>query len=408
MTKISRYILVLIAVMVSSIVLPELYWMAVEKPDRIPYIHYSCMIDDFTFKDMTNEHYSDSKGNSYTQGEYEALLPLLFSRQLMIDKNLPDTIRGVAFDMHIFAKARCHSRIRPVDINQPQPKLFPLYESESGRINLTQPEDVFRINWRMEFINAESNTIDEEKSRMYSAALYHKGFQFPAKIIAGIPTTRKTCDEGYLIVDDKDQLFHLKMIKSKPYIKKVDLPQGLELKHITCVDFKDKLYYAYLIAQDNGIYILTQDDYELEKIPITDYDTDTKTIQFKGDYFHYNISLQHEGVHKTYALNKDFEIVDTHTWIWPTREETTEGKVSASIFPFELSIKDENTRFVCLYPEKPRGLIWMIINLGFVMIQLLLIRKRGLNIKNQILDIIVVAITGVFGFIAVNAFPNKW
>lgn len=394
--------------MVTAIVLPELYWVAFDKPIKTPYVQYSCILNDFTIYIAKEESRTDKKGNSYTREEYEATLPLMYTRQLMIDQRMPDTIRGIEADMHIFGKARSFSRIRPVDFQAPLPELYPLIESESGRANLEFPEDFFRINWRMEFINANTNEIDEAQSRKYSAPLYHEGFKFPAKLIAGIPSTRKSCDEGYLVVDSEDQLFHVKKVKDVPFIQKVTLPEGLTFKHISCVDFKDKLYYAYLISEDNGIYILTQDDYELVRLPIEDYIAEEHQLKIQGDYFNYNITLVSDSTQKTYATDKDFNILDTYTYSWLPRQERMVGKISASLFPFELSLTSGTSRFISLYPTLPKGFVWIISNFVFVLVQLVLIKKRGRKLSTQLVDIVMVAITGIFGFITVNAFPNKF
>ena len=47
MVKISRYILVVIAVVGFAITLPKLYWMAFSTPNRAPFIMYSCIENDF-------------------------------------------------------------------------------------------------------------------------------------------------------------------------------------------------------------------------------------------------------------------------------------------------------------------------------------------------------------------------
>ncbi len=408
MTKLSRYILVIIAIIVGAITLPELYWMAFDKPVKVPLVHYSCEIEDFTIFDMKAKKYSDAAGNAYTREEYERLLPLRYITQLSMDERMPDSIKGVESDMHTFSRARSFLRMRPVDFHLPLPKLYPLIESESGRANLELPEDVFRIDWRVDFINCNTNKIDEEKSRLYSAALFHKGFEFPAKIISGLPTTRKSRDDGYLIIDSKDQLFHLKMIKSEPYIHKVIVPEGLQFKFIKCVDNRDRLYYAYLLGEDNGIYILTQDNYKLIRWPIDDYLADKHQLRISGDYFNYNINIQSEDKLKCYALDKNYQLVDTYEYSWTPNSEKTVGKIAASIFPFTFSLESPVSRFIKLYPTCPRGFIWIILNLILVMVQISIIRKRHVELKNNVLDFALILISGIFGFIAVNIFPNKW
>jgi len=408
MTKISRYILVFIAIIVGAITLPQLYWMAFDKPISIPLAHYSCIIDDFTIYNVKDKTYQDAEGHSYTRDEYEQLLPLRYITQLTMDERMPDSIKGVESDMHVFARARSFTRIRPVDFHLPQAKLYPLIESESGRARLELPDDVFRVDWRVDFIDCNTNEVNEEKSRLFSAALYHKGFAFPAKMIAGLPTTRKSRDDGYFIIDAEDQLFHLKMIKGEPYIKKVEIPEGLQFKHIQCVDNKDRLYYAYLLGEDGGIYILTQDDYKLIRWPIDDYLADEHTLLISGDYFNYHVSIQSKDKLKCYALNKNYEVVDTYEYTWTPNSEKTVGKIASTIFPFSLSLESPISRYIKFYPRMPKGFVWILINLILVGAQITIIRKREVKLKNNVLDLILIGLGGVFAFIAVNIFPNKW
>ena len=49
MKNISRYILVAIAVLAFVVALPQLYWLAFEKPIGSPFIMYSCVDNDFVF-----------------------------------------------------------------------------------------------------------------------------------------------------------------------------------------------------------------------------------------------------------------------------------------------------------------------------------------------------------------------
>ena len=138
MERLSRYILVLIAIITCSVMLPQLYWMAFDKPIKAPLVMYSCTDDDFLIFQNENEKVEriDTHGNSYTREEYEQKLPMMYTRQLLVSGTMPDTIKGVAMDMHALNKAKSVFNFKPDAMNSPQPRLFPLFESESGRANL--------------------------------------------------------------------------------------------------------------------------------------------------------------------------------------------------------------------------------------------------------------------------------
>lgn len=407
MEKLSRYILIFVTVVSLSVMLPKLYWMAFEKPILKPFVLYSCVEQDFFIYRVTEGIWEDSKGTQYTREQYEQKLPIMFLRQLLSSGKMPSAINGVDLDMKAITKSKSFFRLKSSDIDRPVSALYPLFESQSGRVVFEWPEDFFRITWRIEFIVAATNKVNEEKSQMFSAALYHNGFQFPAKKIVGISSLRKSCDEGYLIVDSKEQLFHLKMIKGKPYVRKVNVPEGLKFRQISCVDFKNKAFYAYLFSDKNEIYILTQSDYDLIKWPVTGFDLSKDDLKIYGDLFNFTVVIEGDDHVKAVALSPDYKLIDTYEESWQTKEKRSEGKIFASVFPVQLSLTNENSRFVRFYFSPSVGYYWLIVNFLLVIWEAGLIVMRRRNLKDHLYDLGIVAVCGIYGFIAVHIFQDK-
>lgn len=409
MVKLSRYFMVVIAITGFAIVLPELYWMAFAKPVRAPFVQYSCIENDFliqrTDSGITR---TDTRGNSYTREEYEQRLPLMFARQLLMSNTMPDSVYGIELDNHQITINRTTFRVRPKDIFAPSYGLYPLFESQSGRANLEMPEDYFRITWRMEFLDAATKQINEDKSRMFSAVLYKRGFQFPAKTIDGLPTTRKSCDEGYLVTDNANQLFHLKMVRGEPYVRKIDLPDGLTFTYISCVDFRNKRFYAYLFSEEKEIYVVTQDDYQLIKLPVGKMDPTQNEIRIFGDLFHYNVIETGDDFIRVSVLDAEFRNVDEYHETWKGKMERTEGLIFQALFPGSISMTDNQSEFIRFWFQCNKSFTWLILSVILLVLQLLIIRTRKSPVKNQIADLIIILITGVFGFLSVNIFPNKF
>lgn len=399
--------MIFIAVITLAIFIPKLYWTVFEKPIRKPIMHYSCISKQFMINRGEKE-WTDAKGNQCSRDEYERMLPMMFFKQLLASGTLPDSINGTALDMRAVSKEKSFFRLKVNEVDAPAPQLYPLFESRSGRAQLELPQDFFRITWRVDFIDASTNQILEEKSQMFSAALFHNGFVFPAELISGLPTQRKSCDEGYLIVDSKDKLFHLKMIKGKPFVKKVDIPEGLNFRYIGCVDFKNKNFYAYLVSGKNEIYILTQGDYKLIKWPVEGYDPATCDLKIYGDLFNYTVIIEAEDHIKAIALTPDYQLVDTFTESWKTKEQLQEGKIFASIFPAQLSMNSENSKFIRFYLTPSKGMNWLLVNLLLLVIHVTWLYMRKVRLKNHWVDMAVVAVCGIYGFIAIYLFPNKF
>jgi len=407
MEKIGRYIMIFIGILTLAIFIPKLYWTILEKPIRRPIIHYSCVSDQFMINRGEKE-WTDAKGNKCSRDEYEQMLPMMFFKQLLASGTMPDSIKGKLIRMPEVSREESFFKLKAEDVDAPEFDIFPMFESRSGRAKFELPEDFFRITWRIEFIDASSNSILEEKSQMFSAALYHYGFSFPAKMISGIATPRKSCDEGYFIVDSKDQLFHMKMIKGKPYVKKIDLPEGLKFKHIGCVDFKNKAFYAYLFSEKNEIYILTQDEYKLVKWPVDGYDPATCDLKISGDLFNYTVVIEANDHLKALALDKQYKLVDAYSVKWPVKEDLREGKIFASIFPAQISMTSDDSKFIRLYYKASRGYNWIFFNLGMVVLHFLWLYWQKKKLKKHIADLAIVAISGIYGFIAIHLFQNKF
>lgn len=404
----SRYILVFATIVVLSVVAPKLYRMAFEKPVKKPFIQYSCIRHDFMIYRSNEKTWTDTRGNQYTRDEYEQQLPMLFFKQLLSSGTMPDTINGVAIDIPSVSREKSFFRLKPAEIDAPAPALYPLYESQSGRAMFDWPDDFFRITWRIEFIDASTNKILEEKSQMFSAALYHYGFIFPAKIISGIATSRKSCDEGYLIVDSKDQLFHLKMAKGKPFIKKITIPENLRFRHISCVDFRNKAFYAYLFSDNNEIYTLTQADYQLVKWPVDGYDPTDCELKIYGDRFNYTVVMEANDHVNVIVLDRQYKRVDSYTGKWPVWTDLKSGKIFGFLFPAELSMTRANSKFIRFYLNPSGGFKWIWLSLLLVAVQLIGLIRRKVDLKDHLADLGIIAVSGVFGFVAIHCFPNKF
>ena len=406
MIKFSRYILVFTAIIVASIALPSLYWTIFEKVPKSPQVYYSCMLDDFVIVEGTSR--TDTKGQSYDNDEYERILPFMFFRQLISDGEMPDTIKGVALEPSAIGRASSFFRYTPKKLHAPQPSLYPMLESKSGKINLSMPDDYFRINKRMEFIDAKSNKINEEKSSLFTAALSEKGFVFPARIIAGIPTNRKSCDEGYFITDAQGTLFQVKMVKGNPAVVAIEMPEKLDIAYIEAVDVKSKEFYCYVFTRNQGIYVVIEEAYDLQRLPVDGFDPETMAFKMNSDIFNKCITISGENWFKSVAVNDMYETVGTYEKRWEGLFERTEGKAFASLFPFEIKTKDTNSSYVNLFVSMSPGFRWVIANIVCLLILIFVIRKRGCNIKSNATDLLIVALTGVFGLISVLIFPNKF
>jgi hypothetical protein len=121
------------------------------------------------------------------------------------------------------------------------------------------------------------------------------------------------------------------------------------------------------------------------------------------------VVIQSEDHLKVDVLNySDYQKVDSYEQSWLKRSELQTGKVAAILFPAQISMNNPNSKFINFYFEWSAGYWWIFVNLTFAMLHILLLIRRKARLSKNIPDLAIVAITGIFGLIAVNCFPNKF
>ena len=191
-------------------------------------------------------------------------------------------------------------------------------------------------------------------------------------------------------------------------MKKVDIPEGLKFMQIGCVDFKNKDFYAYLFSDKNEIYILTQDDYKLIKWPVDGYNPATCDLKISGDLFNYTVIIEAEDHIKAIALTPDYQLVDTYSESWKTKEQLPEGRIFASLFPARISMISDNSKFVRFYFTPSKGTNWVFFNLALLLLNILWLFAQKAKLKNHLADMGIVAVCGIYGLIAIHLFQNKF
>ena len=404
--KFSRILLILLVILLTAIYLPHFFWMSFSERIRAPYVQYSPVIEEFIIMDYEKDKFYDTSGKEYSREEVDTMLPLSHYRLLATKGLLPDSIQGLEINIEDIRKNYINFRIRPVDINKPQIPLYQLFESKPPRLKLEMPDEFFRTNDRMEFISTENNEISEELTSSFTDLLVSKGFEFPAKKCYGNPTTRKAYDEGYLVIDNKEELYHIKKINGNPFCEKVIIPDDVKIKTIFLREYSLKEFYAFVITEDNKLYLILFENYKFQKIPIQNYNSDEDIIRFQGNLFYRLVTVYKEDQLKVYVTNRKYELIDTYEKTWKSKMERTAGQISTYIFPFELSFNSSDSMYIDFYFSN-LNFNSIYLNVVLLLITILWIRKKKIHIIADGMDYIIVLVTGIFGFIAVNIFRNE-
>ncbi|WP_153640998.1 DUF4857 domain-containing protein [Prolixibacter sp. NT017] len=408
MIKASRYILILLTVFTLSVFLPGFFRTAFERHVPVPFVMYSSVSHHFVMRKAADGKtmYYDSEGKQFNRSQYEQQLPLFHFRQLMTDGLMPDSLFGKPVDVFEINNANFFSRITPSDIDAPKPGLYPLFESESGRVALEKPDDYFRINDKgIQFIDPASNGVKPGKSALFTKVLTEKGMTFPAKMIAGIPTIRKKYDQGYFIVDKKEHLFHLKMEKGLPYCVQIRLPENFHILHIDCTDFSNQEFYGYIITKDSQVFVLETDTYKMINWPVKNYNPKTDKLSLRGNLDSRLAIVDKPNDVYAYASNRKYILQNEyHEKLIPNLSRGAQI-VNQILFPIKIESGPGTSGFHRIVLKLPEKSLFIISNLFFLLLYLgiFFARKRK---RIAIVELVIILLTGLYGFLGVLLLPT--
>lgn len=400
--KLSRWLLIVIVILVASIYLPQLYWLILSERNYAPRVSYSPVIEKFIIGKSDGKTYSwyDSDNKQYTREETDPLLPFTNYRLLAAKSIMPDSVAGIKVELEDVRRNNFMARFRPYQFSAPQIQVYPIFESKPPRLKLQMPDVFFRMTDRMEVLNCTTNEVDEVISDSFNQVLSEKGFTFPCKGIFGNPTTRKPFDEGYFLIDNNDDFFQIKMIKGKPFCENTNFPDDLKIKQFFVREQSLKEFYGYLVSEENKIYFLTYDDYSPQLLPVDTYDPVNDMLVITGNLFYWVVSVISEDHIKTFVMDREYNLIDTYEESWPGRAESNAGFAEAYIFPFTLNLSSFSSMYINFNFES-LSLKSLGLNIILVVLAVYLFKRRKINVGKSAAEMFVVLITGIYGFLAI-------
>lgn len=286
--------------------LPWVYSFMVPNKDKTPFVLYSPVLNDFTYSIGEGKYmyHVDSKGNQYTQQQIDSLHPVFYGRQLISDGRFPDTIANQATDFKELQHNVFYFRHSPRDINTPKIGIYQMLESMSGRVKLETPSDVFRIDDSgITFIDIESNQVNAEKSNRFTTTMKNHGFVFPATCLAGNPVVKKDYDEGYLMIDAEQKLFHVKQVKGRPFVDQITLPEGVTPKNLFITEFKNHTLLGLVTDTQNRLYAVTHAGHKFIRFDIPEFDPTVNSLMIYGMVYQWTVKVASKEKATYYALD---------------------------------------------------------------------------------------------------------
>lgn len=342
-----KYVIIALGLIVLAWLLPALYELVSPRTDKTPFVVYSCLDSTFIKMEVQDKQvrYIDFRGKEWTKSEADSLLPLFAFRQLVAEGRLPDSLCGVALTPKLIQQNAFHFKTSPKQLNKPAVGLYTMFESASGRVDLQLPPDVFRLtDVRIEFVDCETNTVNRAKSLSFSRELTKHGFTFPVQLIWGNGSTRKDYDNGFLLTDQNERLFQLKMVKGTPFIREIATDNSCGWKQVFTIEPANRQWIGLVVSNDDKLFVVNKEG-KTQMVGIDAYDPQEMQITITGDLFHWTITEYTVMDSRYYAVDAStFEQVACA--IIPDPERPLAQKIERIILPVRLRFTSWRTQLI--------------------------------------------------------------
>lgn len=71
-------------------------------------------------------------------------------------------------------------------------------------------------------------------------------------------------------------------MKGRPFVRAVNLPEGVELKHLYVTEFRNKKVLGLLSGADHSLYVLNNRTYEVVKVGVSSFDPESDELTYWG------------------------------------------------------------------------------------------------------------------------------
>lgn len=411
MKKLYLIFLTALSALVLSWFLPWLYSMLFPVGGSEPFVAYSpvgkCFIVTNNLGDGKSEIHviapDGSMGNLITKEERDSLLPQIYFTQLVAAEKLPDSIAGKEVSIPLFKHGQWVFSSHPRDLNKIMPETFLIMESMPERIDLEDPEEVFTLHGKVEFIKISDCSKNESRGKRFDDIFRARGFVYPLRSSSANITTRKPYDEGYLLADGEGKVFHLKMQGGRPYMNPISLPADEKAESVFIMENTDSRELGFVSCESGNFHVIERDGYKVTKLPVGEVNPRREKVSVMKNLFNWIVKISDDRQVRWYALDSDdYSLLGSYGM---TGEPSLSQQVASYIFPFTLSFTDINDCYA-----KPRfkdfsaKALWLGAFLAVVVVAVML-RGRCSRLRITV-AVIATLIGGVFIFVPVMIFRD--
>lgn len=405
-TRLARAFVLVLSSLLCAWLMPKALYLLLPSNEGLPFTAYSGITRSFVSFEPnasgTDMRYYDRAGRSFTEEQFDSILPGLYYAQLQERDALPDSLHGQPISARMLELERFVLRHSPQELTKPRPALYPLMEAAPRRGGLRLPEEVFRHDTRgIEFIDLNSNEVQEQRSRQFTQALSQAGLQFPLRLVAGNISEEKVYDLGFLLLDARGALYQLRQVRGLPEVTAIAKPQGLAIANILVTEFPGRRTLAFVQDSSERLFAL-RPDHRWQQLPIGAIDLKRDYLVLMGNPFDWSVQVLRSDSSYYYGLDaQSLELLDSFVVALP---EGDLERVRPWLFGYELELSS---------PEKPY--LWPRIacyGYRYLLLSSLLalvywIVQRRSHGRNRSLSVLAILLLGVYALIPLLLFPKR-
>lgn len=387
-------LLLLIGAAASSVFLPHIFHLTLDRSFDLPFTVYSGVTRTFAVFEggVEDGRYRDDAGNTYTRREFDSILPTLYYTQLIRDGRFPDSLFGVPVTADFMSENFFVFHSRPVELNRHRVPLYPLVNADSERVTIAESREAFR--WKedgIEIIRMEDNSIDVAKTELFQTAL--QGIALPVKITVCNPESRKEYDNGYLIVDANDSLWQLKQQDNRPVARRLHAPQGDGIQMAWVTEFDNHRSLGYVSSESGRFYSVDALSGQCMELPLGGFSPRRESLMVFGNFFDQTIRIIDEPSVRYIAINSAAPLQQLRLYSLELPSDWVD-RVAQWLFPFELTLTSRNS--VYIYPRMQAHWSWQGLPLCFLLACLTAGLTRRESVVSRILKACGVLLFGIY------------
>lgn len=404
MKKVYTIFLYATAAVVLSWFLPWLYGMLLPEAASDPFVAFSPVSDEFVVSEGSGSNLRiftiNGEGkvtrDNLNKEQRDSLLPHVYFNQLTARGEWPDSIGGDSVSIPMLKQAQWTFTSMPLDINKRQAEIYMMMESMPPRFELQDPKEAFTLDGEIEFVDMATNTVNVRRSQAFGKVMADRGFRFPLKSHSANITTRKSYDEGYLLIDAAGDLFHLKMQAGMPYMVRVERPDSADLRHVFILENPETRHLGLVTDAAKNLYVLEKEGYRLVKLPIEDVDPERDRIAIFKTYFNWIVKLRSGDEVRWVAIGPDsYDLLGEYV---RHDKPSSIAEAGTYIFPFVLSFTSLEDSYA--YPRiTDISCKTLILGAVLAIITAIVARCRRLGSTSVAVNSVLVLFFGIYYFV---------